>query len=307
MDPVVDSAQEKPEVTQPVDGVPADTEEQAPAQGQDTEQPAVYVEGEGDQEQPKDESWQYAKWKEEKKKRREAAEKATRLEEQNRQLQERLQQVEQSQAQLSRGPRPQPMDFSTNEEFWAAHAEWEKKGQPVSNTATAEAAPRQQAHALTDDQEFHLYQTESALRSKLPDYDQAKEQAQTLLADALGADTDTVTNAIVASSHTFGVDPARIFFAIAKLPRMAGEIARNKGDAAKVRELLVDLERKVKVRDSKPADTRPEPVIHSRGPIEAAAAAVKKAQEDYNASPTLANHTKLREARAQANKVKQNG
>ena len=303
----LNSAQSEAEVIQPVEAVPAEAEEQTPAQGQNTEEPEVYVEGEGDQEPPKGMPPErtYAAWKKEKSKRKEKAEQVKQLEEKNRVLEERLKSIESKVTEVSKGPRPNPYDYSDQDEFYKALDEWNSSGNVEAPVNTPEQ-PQQAANvSLSDEQDYYLYTSEASLKERLPDYDQAKERAVSTLQEAF-PHIPNVADGLVQEAHTFGVDPAKVFVALDKLPGKAQELAMaaSNPNRAILRQVMQDLESKVKVREKVKADTKPEPTINSNGPVNPHSEEMRIAQKKYEENPSLENHKVLQRIRkrAKANK-----
>lgn len=296
----LNSVQSEVEDIQPVDAVPAEAEEQIPAQDQDTEQSEVYVEGEGDQEQPKgmSQSQLRAAWKKEKTKRQAYADEVKQLKDEVSQLKGRIDPLETSVTSVARGPKPDPFEYSSKEEFYEALETWEKSGKPEARTQEPAQKQAQQGVQLTEDQDFSLYQAETSLKEKVPGYDEAKDRAIGHLQRAFGVGSEyDIGAALVQSTYMFGLDPAKIFFALDKLPQEAQKLAFASKDPRVLRETLQELEGKVKLRERVKADTKPEPTINSSGPIDPFSEQLKKAREDYANNPTIENHKKLQAVR----------
>lgn len=285
--------------TQPEASVPASPEEQTPAQGLDTEQQPVTVDVEGGSEQPnKGEMTQAqlrAAWKEEKRKRKEKAENEAKLRKQNEDLAREVKELRQSVNNVIRGERPDPFDFDSSDDFYSALDKWEKTG--TTATKSDVEATQEQPGILTDDQEFALHQSETSFSSSVPDYIDAKSRVDEALKQSFGVQDNSVSLQISALAYNYDIDPAKVFYALDKMPNKMQELVQNGSDLRKVAKIMRDLEGRVQLREQKKIDSKPEPTVSGGGSVDAIQARLTKAREDYAASPSLENYNKLQAAK----------
>lgn len=296
------------ETSQPDEGVVPNSETtEAKPQAEATETEEFYVEAEGDQSnEPKqmDERHTRAAWKEEKRKRKERTAEAKAEKERADKLEERLKQMESQVAQATRGKRPSSYDFDSDEEFDAAYDKWRNHGPAETQQAKASQS-QSQAFSMSDDQEYHLHTSELTLKKSLKDYDDAKGRVDSELKRAFGVKNDyPIMNQIAGFAHTYGVDPAKAFYALDKMPAKIDELVKHASNPAQIGRILRDLESKVKVRERKPIDSKPEPNIKGGGPVNLMQKEVDNAFTAYTDNPTTGNHQKLTAARKRVKQAK---
>lgn len=288
------------EGSQPADSVvlDAETTEDNP-QSEATEETELYVDVEGDQQQQPnsmDERQTKAAWKEEKRKRLKRTAEAKAEKERADKLEEKVKTLESQVNNVTRGHRPDPYDFDSKEEFYKADEIWQSHGnkpaqqqdkQPVSNQVV-----------LSDDQEWHLHQSEDKLRKSFKDYDDVKGRVDGELKRAFGVASDyPIAEEIAKFAHTFDVDPAKVFYALDKMPGKIDELVKHAQNSAQIGRILRDLDSKIKMRERKPIGSKPEPKINGGGPVNMLQKEVDKAREAYIDKPTQRNHQLLTAAR----------
>ena len=211
-------------------------------------------------------------------------------------------------AEKTRGQRPDPYDFDTTEEFYAADDAWRKGGKP--NAKPAEQQPQQQQPSgvvLTEDQEWHLHQSEKTLQGSLKDYDDVKGRVSAAMGNALGVQGNIVLDAMAQIAHAYELDPAKAFYALDKVPdkeNMVAEIVKHKDSPAQIAKIMRDLSGRVKTRERKAIDTKPEPEVSSGGPVDLLSRGVETARQNWTKNPTTANHKILQAAKAKLKQSK---
>ncbi len=302
------------DTTQPDEVVVTDSETtEATPQAEATEEVEFYVEAEGDQStEPNkmDERKLHAAWLEEKNKRKKKEEQRVAEKERADQLEKRLNDVESRVSQATKGKRPNAYDFDSDEEFDAAYDKWRTHGQTEAKPATAQQPAQGPQFSMSEDQEYHLHSSEMTLKKSLKDYDSVKDNVAGELKRAFNVANDyPIMEQIASFAHTYGVDPAKAFYALDKLPDKINDLVKNGNNPAQIGRILRDLEKAVKVRDRKPISSKPEPNIKGGGPVNMMQKDVDNATKAYHENSSLANHRKLQAARKRVKeaKVNQNG
>lgn len=295
------------ETTQPVDVVVTDTEAtEATPQAEATEEVEFYVEAEGDQSnEPNkmDERQTRAAWKEEKRKRKEKAEEVKAEKDRADRLEKRLEEMESKVSQATRGSRPNSYDFDSDEEFDAAYDKWRNHGK-AEQAKAKEDDSKAQSFVMSEDQEYHLHNSERTLKKSLKDYDDVKNNVESELKRAFSVANDyPIMEQMASFAHTYDVDPAKVFYALDKLPSKIDDLVKNANNPAQIGRILRDLEKAVKVRERKPIDSKPEPSIKSGGEINVLTAQVQKAKDKWMESGSIPDYKNYQ---AEKNKLKSN-
>lgn len=249
---------------QPAEGVPAQAEEQIPAQDHNTDEPEYVVEVEGSQQdEPNNGSMDFdqakAAWKEERQKRKKKNEELEKQRLENEQLRKKIESLESSVAGIQRGPRPDPDDYIGDQQgFYDALDAWNKTGstQAPAPEAKPDTPPVNQ---LTDDQAFHAHHSREELKKAIPDYDKAEEGFKRF-AESRGINPDAAINSVIQTSYAFEIDYAKAMFAMETDPRLRDRAA-DATDQATLARVLREAAKKVTVRKNKPIDTQPEPSV----------------------------------------------
>ncbi len=236
-----------------------------------------------------------AAWKEDRAKKKALAEDKRQLSEQNQKLQDRLDKLETNFSSVLKTQRPDPYDYSSTEEFYQALDEWNS-----TNNSPQQQAPQNKTQApsfqLSDEQEYHLFQSENELKGKLPDYDNAKLDVEDNLKMVFGTNEDVVS-ALSISAHTFGLNPAKIIYALHKINGAAEQLAMVRNDPARTRAKLVELEGKVKFRQKQNVNVIPENDLNQSGQMDSDKKAEHLAFKKWQDNPSLVNHKKLAQIR----------
>ena len=274
------------EIIQPVNDVVSDAEAtEVTPQTEATEETEFYVEVEGDQqEQPNNmsDAQTRAAWKEEKRKRKAKADALREQEILNQKLLDEMQELKSQVAKQSKGPKPDPFDYDTTEEFYTAYDAWQGKGNASVKTKV-EDKPQNQGVSLSEDQEWHLHQSENKLKDSFKDYDQAKEDVKSKLTTAFNLPNDNqIMEQIAQFAHTYDADPAKVFYALNKMPSKIDSLVSNANNPAQIGRILRELDSKVKTRSKKAIDSKPEPVINGGGEVNNTNAEIQKALDKYS-------------------------
>lgn len=267
----MDTTEDMPEVviedSQPTEAVAADVEAtEAAPQAEDIEEPTVTIEGEGDQTQTPNSGMtddQVRKaWKEEREKRKRKNEELEQANKRIQEAEERARRAEELAIQAAMGNKPNPNDFVDAVDYAEAVKAYEDKAaqykkQPESQKEDA----NQPGFELTEDQEFHAYNSVSELKKYVKDYDQS-EQAFSHQLQTAGVNPDAAMNEIKAISHVYGIDYAKAVHAFAKVPGLFDELKQS---ATKNQHAIAATLRKaadkVKVHQPKKIQSQPEPDI----------------------------------------------
>ena len=271
-------------------------------EAESTEQPAVYIEDEGDQqEEPKSgemtRNQAKAALREEREKRKR---KNAELEEAKRkqaELEERLERAERLAFEAKVGNEPKPEDYDYTADYLEARKDYDQKREGLTPPKPEE--PKAQVVQLSDDQEDHADLSRLEMRKHLPDYDEAEKAVDEWMTSN-GWDTQSVKAGVIALSHAHDIDYAKAMYAINKIPSLKEELANAPNQMAIVAGLKKAAS-KVKIRQPAKIDTKPEPSLSSTGSINAASKALDKAREAYAKDPSVANFKKVGEAKKAMN------
>ena len=282
------------EIIQPVDDVVSDAEAtEVTPQTEATEETEFYVEVEGDQQETPNnmsDAQTRAAWKEEKRKRKAKADALREQEILNQKLLDEMQELKSQVAKQSKGPKPNPFDYDTTEEFYVAYDAWQGKGN-ASVKPKAEDKPHNQGVVLSEDQEWHLHQSENKLKNSFKDYDQAKEDVKSKLTTAFNLPNDNqIMEQIAQFAHTYDADPAKVFYALNKMPSKIDSLVSNAGNPAQIGRILRELDSKVKPRSKKAIDSKPEPVISGGGEVNNTNAQIQKAKDKWMETRSITDY-----------------
>ncbi|AUR86842.1 coil containing protein [Vibrio phage 1.090.B._10N.286.48.F1] len=275
---------------QPVEVVATDTEEVNQPQVNDTDYTELYVESEGDQEQPKTNMSQeqaYAAFRKEKEKRQRKNEELEASQKREQELADRLAKLESSVGSITKGAPPSLESCDYDEEAYqkAVREYYSPTQSPVENKPERKPQDNQSNPAL-DEAEFYLYQSEQELSKQLPDYEQNKSELVAKMKSQYGA-TDSTMIQFAMIAKQAGADIAKANVALNKNPTLLAELSQAciTGNQFAIADVLKKAAAKVQTRQRNPIDTQPEPTINSSGPIDNHAKAVDKARTDWvNAS-----------------------
>lgn len=291
-----DMTQDNNDDQQPVDVVLTETEESGSAQAANNDDNDLIVEGEGDQiESPNGmtEAQQRAAFRAEREKRKKYGSENKLLKAKVERMEQQLEDVSSKVSSVARGKRPDPDDYVDTDEFWKALEKWQtgedKKPQKPQKPDTSNG---EQSAELDEDQDYHLYKSEEDLRKKFKDYDDVKDSVGDQLSVAFNTNKDLLMNQIAGFSHTIGVDPAKVFYALSKNPSKIREMAANNKPAA-LRKILTELEGKIKIRERKPIGSKPDSDISQGGPVDNLKSEQDAAFDKWTKSRTVEDYRAL--------------
>ena len=241
------------------------------------------------------------KFKEEQDKKRRANARADEFKNENIELKARLERMEKSMSGMLSTQRPDPMNYSSKEEFYAALDEWTRNNsftpEASQKSETVDEAMRRNTYEtpppdvnLTDDEAFHLYQAESQFTEKLPDYENIKGEVAANLDRLFGHPPIDVMNALAKTAYGFGLDPAKITYALGKISGSAEQMVAVINNAPMLRQKLMELEGKVKFKPRKNISHEPEKTFSSSTELNADKGAINDARQKWQESGTLEDY-----------------
>ena len=291
----------------PADVVATEAEENGQPQADNNDE-ELFLDSEGEQKStPKtnmSHKQAYAAFKKEKEKRKNEKQLREESDARARRLEEQLLEVKQQLTSVT-NPRPNPADYLDTEDFNSALVEWEKQKSTAPPAQTQTTAPQSQNAIIDDQAEYEFFSAEMELKNSFKDYDQSKESVSSRF-EQEGMRSDLAIQNIVKYSKLFGVDPAKVVYALDKSPGMFEKVilAANQGEIA-VSEAIKQAAGKVKSRKKVKIDSDPEPDIKSTGSINDVSKQLEAAKKAYRNDP---NNIKLSNAYFDLKrKVKLNG
>ena len=292
------------EVTKPVDAVVAEAEEISSPQTDDVET-ELYVETEGDHEQPKTNMSQeqaYAAFRKEKEKRQRKNEELQAAQEREQALLDRLAKLEGTVGGITKGAPPTLESCDYDEDVFNQRV---RDYYSQTEAKQPEVKPEQnkpQSNPELDQAEFYMYQSEQELSKQLPDYEQNKSELVEKMKSQYGA-TDSTMLQFAMIAKQAGADIAKANVALNKNPGLLAELSQAcaTGNQFAIADVLKKAAAKVQTRQRKPIDTQPEPSINSSGPIDNMANAIEKAKAAWIADGTVANYNAYKALKKAAN------
>jgi hypothetical protein len=221
--------------------------------------------------------------------------------EENTNLKAEIAELRQQVNQISRGPRPEPYDFATTEEFYAALDAWQ--GNTPVVTPQPESKPAQQPVYQVNDGVFDEHYERA---SKLPvkDYIDAEKKVRDELTENFGDAGSTLADYVINESgdkshlvaYALGKDGKRLNALISKIN------ADAKNGTKTTDRYLWELSQKVDIKPKKSVvSTNPEEIPEGAGNADALQTQIKQAYDKWAAEPSLENNRKLQELRAKQN------
>lgn len=272
------------ETNPPGEVVATKPEETAQPQGGDTDDVEVYIDEEGDQqEQPKTSMTQaqaYAAWKEEKDKRKRKNEELKKEREERERLEREVRELKDAVGSITKGKPPTMADCDFDEEVFQQKTR-EYYSSPEAKKEIRDDRQPEQSVQTDDVAEFYLYQKEQELSKALPGYDEAKSKLVEKFRQYGG--NDGTVSALAGIARNANVDIAKAIFAMSASDNLVMELnqAVGTGNQFAIAEILNKAAGKVKTRQRKPIDTKPEPDVKSSGPIDNRSKAIQKARQEW--------------------------
>jgi hypothetical protein len=163
-------------------------------------------------------------------------------------------------------------------------------------TKSQASKPKQDQSSNDDQSEFYLYEKEQALTKKVPNYEEAKTGVLSSLSNQ-GIDPEAGMRYLSNIARQKKVDIAKVVVAMDKMPRILEDILKAGENDFAVADILEAAANKVKTREKKQIDSKPEPEINNSGPIDNSEAAIAKAFKAWQKDPTLKNHKRYLKAK----------
>tara|TARA_R110002049_G_scaffold143473_9_gene305600 strand:+ start:1792 stop:2742 length:951 start_codon:yes stop_codon:yes gene_type:complete len=272
------------EIEQPVTAVAADAEVKLDEPQSSDDEVELFIEEEGEQtDTPKKDGMTdeqaKAAFRQEREKRKAKAKQNDELQRKLDEQAKELAELKASVSQVTKGPKPSILDFSSDDDYHAAMNKW--NGVEVTEQAQAPAANAASID-LSEDQAWHLHKNEEEIKKSFSDYDDVKVKAEEAFKSAGIDNTGLAMKQIAAVCHEDDINTGKVNYALGKFPSFAKDLleASNKNPAA-VRTVLRKLEGKVQARTRKKVNSEPEPKLKSNGAVNVGSEAEKKAMKDY--------------------------
>lgn len=239
----------------------------------------------------------YAAFRKEQEKRKKKAAELKKREEENQLLKNEMEQLKKQVNNLSRGEMPDPYDFDDKHAYYKALKEWEGSGSSQKQGDNP-AQTQQKTQQRDDNADFYLYQKEQDLINSIPDYEKSKNSVINSMSEKYGVnDVESVINSLSSIAMQSNVDIAKAFLAMDKIPSLIEELDRNATNPFAVSKILEKAASKVKTRNHKSIETKPEPQINNTGPVDNVNAEVDKLRKEWVKNSTTANYKKYMAAK----------
>ena len=299
------------EVTKPEEAVAAEAEVKSGEQQPGEEETELFIEEEAEQSDTAKEhgmteqqvraaqKQDRAKWKKERGLKQDAEDRANKSEIEKAELLTRIAKLESGAETASKGKRPSPLDYSNEDEFYSDLDKWNGKPAEAKQAATAEPEAK-----LSEDQAYHLHQSEKVIQSSFKDYGEVVSKAEEALKSAGVDNVDLAMKQIAAVCHEIDIDTAKVKYALGRFPDQAEELLKaTQINPSAVNTVLRKLEKKVQSRTKKKIDSEPEPKVKSNGAVNVGSEAEKVAMKDYvDSGHTIEKYKVLQQIR-KANKA----
>jgi len=207
-------------------------------------------------------------------------------------LQDELKQLKATISETAKGKAPTLEECDYDD---AVHLE---KMTEFVTKSVANKAKQGQSSQVDDKAEFYLFEKEQALTKLVPEYDKAKSN----LLEALtghGINPEAGMNYLSNIARQKKVDIAKVVVAMNKLPHILDDVLKAGNNDIEVADILEKAANKVKTRDKKRIDSKPEPELNNSGSVDNSTAATAKAFKTWQEKPTLANFALYQKANNQ--------
>lgn len=273
MSDLVNDSEMTNESPQPDQAVAAESEESlASPQAEDTPGEVFVIEEESDQSQEaqKDNDLikRQAAFAERKRKEREAKEEARREREARERVEKELLELRQEIGNIKRGSRPDPLDYASTDDFYAALDEWQSRGNTTQEKQTEDKKPSQAVVQQDYEAEFKFDEGSKRLKSGgISDFDDKVSAVKQTLEQIAPGMSQNVFNHIMSVAAAGGVDPAKAVYMIGRDPQRIlnemnsvnapNDFARDMG----IKRIMEREAAKLKLRSNKSVETQPEPSV----------------------------------------------
>lgn len=296
------------EVIQPVDSVVENAEaNELTPQDSSTEEQELYVDDSSDDQSTshKTDMTQAQAYAAFQKKKKQSAQRKEDLEAgaiREQKLQDELNELKATVGSMAKGKAPTLEGCDFDEDAYQIKMQ-EYYSAPEVKPTSKKAEPAQGNSPANDEAEFYLYEREQALTKLIPDYEQAKTNVIGSFAQYGIKDSNVAMNYLANIARQKKVDIAKVVVAMDKMPHILDSIIKAGNNDFAVADILESAAGKVKTRDKKRIDSKPEPELNNSGPIDNSTKAVDKLYDAWRKEPNLANHKRYIAAK---NKLKVN-
>lgn len=283
------------EANQPVGSVVENTEiTETKPQVEATEEQEFYVDDSSDDQSASHTSGMtqaqaYAAFQKKKKQSAQRKEEINEGQKREQKLQSELDELKATVGSMVKGKAPTLEGCDYDEDAYQSQMK-EYYAKPTAKQTKAEAKPQVTSNPANDEAEFYLYQREQELSKSIPDYDKAKANVVESFAKYNITDAGMAMNYLSTIAKQKKVDIAKVIVAMDKMPTILDDIIKAGSNDFEVADILEAAANKVKTRDKKRIDSKPEPEISNSGPIDNSAGTVNKLYKAWKDKPSLDNH-----------------
>lgn len=286
---------------QPSEVVETSNEElQSTPQDSNTEQELVFIEDEGDQNQPKSNMSQeqaYAAFRKEQDKRKRKQAEIEAGEKERAELREKIAKLESTVGSIAKGSPPTLESCGYDEE------EFSNKIREYYEPTQAKQHKEEpkKVEQLNDEADFYHYQKSAELKAKLPDYDEIEAKARKKF-ESYGGQPDVVVNQLSTIAQRAGADIGKALYAFGRSDKLVADLnaAVATGNQFAIAEVLKTAAGKIKPREHKALDTQPTPDINSSGSIDNMSKSIEKAKAQWMKTGSIADYNAYRNAKKAA-------
>lgn len=279
------------EVNQPAGGLASAAEViDGDANTIDTDEPGFEIEGEGDHETPNEDvelRRRKAAFAKQKQKAKEAREREQQERQKREQLEQELAELKQQVGQLKVGPKPTYESCGYDDAVYEQKlAEWIASGGGKQAQQPPQKQPAQQAAFEPDlDVEFEHEESVSAIKKAgVSDYEDKASFLHSAIVDR-GLNPAAVLADIRQLCSIAGIDSGKAEYMIGRSPAVVDELFRTTTKVQVARILRREAD-KLKLRQAKKIDVKPEVSIQSSGSIDNKAKQLEKLRQAWRADPT---------------------
>jgi hypothetical protein len=288
------------ETNQPVEALASNTEatEAAPTESA-TDQQEFYVDDSSDDQENshKSEMTQAQAYAAFQKKKKQSAARKAELEAKNAENQRLQAEIDQLKAMVIKPPKLYDDGIDGDEAVYAEKMREFYATNPTTPNKETNQPSSPQSSGMNEEDEFYLYQHEQALSKAIPDYEGEKQKLINSFSDHGITNTDAAMGYLSNIARKKGVDIAKVVVAMAKVPSILNDVIKAGDNDFKVADILQNAADKVKTREKKQIDSKPEPEINNQGVIDHSAATLDKLYKEWQANTTIANHKRYMNAK----------
>lgn len=257
-----------------------------------------YIDGEGDQKEPKKskmtQEQSYAAFRKEQEKRKRKNLELENEKSANADLRRELDELKGTVGSIVKGKPPTLEDFNHDEDEYqkAVKSYYEV---PQEKKPNKKKEPQQ--NQSNDEAEYFLFHREQELKKALPQYESDKSDLVETLKGRGVTDPDGVILYLSDLARQKDVDIAKALVVMGKDSSVIEDIERNSQNPFKIVDILDSASKRVKTRSKSKIDTKPEPEINNSGSIDHKSAKVNKLREAWIKNPSQANYNRYKAAK----------